>query len=63
MRWGYGNQMPDVIEFWWQGGSSINWDPIPPSISVDEDNPVHEAVITVPSGTPGRHPRLPTRDR
>jgi hypothetical protein len=20
VRWAYGDQMPDVIEFWWQGG-------------------------------------------
>lgn len=30
LRWTYGDQMPDVIEFWWQGGSSANWDLILP---------------------------------
>jgi hypothetical protein len=39
VRWAYGDQMPDVIEFWWQGGSSANWEPIPPLVSVEEDSP------------------------
>ncbi len=53
VRWGYGDQMPDVIEFWWQGGSSSNWDLILPRLPVDEDNPVEEAVLTVPAGVSG----------
>lgn len=53
VRWSYGDQMPDVIEFWWQGGSSANWDLILPRVSVDEDNPVDEAVLSVPAGVPG----------
>ena len=53
LRWTYGNQMPDVIEFWWQGGSSANWDLILPRLPVDEDDPVSEAVVTLPAGVPG----------
>src|SRR5688572_2111699 len=53
VRWAYGYQTPDVIEFWWQAGSNANWELILPHISVDENNPVHEAEITIPSGVPG----------
>lgn len=53
VRWAYGDQMPDVIEFWWQGGSSPTWEVMLPQLSVDENNPVEEAEITVPAGVPG----------
>lgn len=53
VRWKYGDQMPEAIEFWWQGGSSSNWDPVLPTLSVNQNNPVEEAVITLPAGVPG----------
>ena len=53
VRWAYGDQMPDVIEFWWQGGSSSNGYPVPPQLSVNQNNPVEEAILTLPAGVPG----------
>ena len=53
VHWTYGDQTPDVIEIWWQGGSSADWDWVPPRLRVDESNPVEETIIIVPAGVPG----------
>jgi hypothetical protein len=53
VRWSYGDQSSDVIEFWWKGGSSNQWWRIDPVFAVDEDDPITEADIVVPAGVPG----------
>ena len=52
VRWGYGDQTSDFIEFWWQGGSNSNWDLVL-QFPVDENNPAEETVLVLPAGTPG----------
>jgi hypothetical protein len=53
VRWSYGNQEADVIQFWWKGGSDSDWSPLGPPVSIDADNPVVETELTVPAGVPG----------
>jgi hypothetical protein len=49
----YGNQRPNVMEFWWKGGSDSNWTLVLPRVTVADSGDAQEAVVEVPAGVPG----------
>jgi hypothetical protein len=53
LRWHYGNQRPQVMNFFWKGGSDSNWSEILPRLPVAANGDTQETTVSVPAGVPG----------
>jgi hypothetical protein len=51
LRWNYGNQDTEVMEFWWKGGSDDHWTWIA-ELGVNNGSP-ESTEIWIPAGVPG----------
>lgn len=53
VTWIYGNQRPDLIEFWWQGASNSDWEPLHQTVIADENSATQEVELMI-SAWPGK---------